>query len=186
MTDSPRFTRILAEGIDELGGVRHVLLSHRDDVADADRWADRYGADVWIHTADADAAPYATGLFEGDEIVEVAPGVVTVPAPATPRGRSCSTSTISGCSPATPCTGTTVGASSTCSQGRCSIRGRRWPTRWTGWLRCGWNGCSPDTETGHNVGADLYAEQMARLGPAMREVGRDGWSDRPDSAYDWY
>lgn len=46
MTDSPRFTRGLAERIDDIGGVRHVLLSHRDDVADADRWAERYGADV--------------------------------------------------------------------------------------------------------------------------------------------
>ena len=29
MTDSPRFTRGLAELVDDLGGVRHVLLSHR-------------------------------------------------------------------------------------------------------------------------------------------------------------
>lgn len=51
MFDSPRFTRPLAEAVDALGGVAHVLLSHRDDVADADR----YGARVWIHEADADA-----------------------------------------------------------------------------------------------------------------------------------
>ena len=57
MVDSPRFNRALAESVDALGGIGHVLLSHRDDVADADRWADRYGARVWIGEADADAAP---------------------------------------------------------------------------------------------------------------------------------
>ena len=38
----------------------------------------------------------------------------------------------------------------------------------------------------HNVGAARYSEQMARLGPAMRDIGRAGWSDRPDDAYDWF
>ena len=37
MVDSPRFNPALAEGVDSLGGVAHVLLSHRDDVADAER-----------------------------------------------------------------------------------------------------------------------------------------------------
>ena len=54
--------------------MRHVLLSHRDDVADADRWADRYGADVWIHAADADAAPYATNVFEATRSSRSHPG----------------------------------------------------------------------------------------------------------------
>lgn len=35
MFDSPRFTRPLAEAVDALGGIAHVLLSHRDDVADS-------------------------------------------------------------------------------------------------------------------------------------------------------
>ena len=54
-----------------------MLLTHRDDVADADRWADRYGADVWIHEADADAAPYATVIL-GDEPAAISPGVTAV------------------------------------------------------------------------------------------------------------
>ena len=61
MIDSPRFSRPLAAHVDKLGGVAHVLLTHRDDVADAARWAERYGARVWIGDADSDAAPYATG-----------------------------------------------------------------------------------------------------------------------------
>ena len=38
----------------------------------------------------------------------------------------------------------------------------------------------------HNVGADVYAEQMIRLGSAMRQTGRAAWARRPNTAYGWY
>ena len=74
MVDSPRFGRRLADSVDGLGGVAHVLLSHCDDVADADRWAERYEARVWIGDADSDAAPYATDVTAGDGVTVVSPG----------------------------------------------------------------------------------------------------------------
>jgi glyoxylase-like metal-dependent hydrolase (beta-lactamase superfamily II) len=86
MVDAPRFTRALTGPLDALGGVAHVLLTHRDDVADAPRWADRYGARVWIHEADASAAPEATDLLRGRDPVTVAPGVVAIPVPGHTRG----------------------------------------------------------------------------------------------------
>jgi glyoxylase-like metal-dependent hydrolase (beta-lactamase superfamily II)/ferredoxin len=86
LVDSPRYTRRLVDRIAALGGVAHVLLTHRDDVADADRYAERFGAKVWIHEADADAAPYATEIMRGDDIVAVAPGVRAIPVPGHTRG----------------------------------------------------------------------------------------------------
>lgn len=86
MVDAPRFTRSLTGPIDALGGVAHVLLTHRDDVADAPRWAERYRARMWIHEADRAAAPTATDLFHGEAPVVVAPGVVAVPVPGHTRG----------------------------------------------------------------------------------------------------
>jgi len=86
MVDAPRFTRALTAPLDVLGGVAHVLLTHRDDVADAPRWAERYGARVWIHEADRSAAPGASDLLRGEEPVFVAPGVVAVPVPGHTRG----------------------------------------------------------------------------------------------------
>ena len=44
MFDAPRWTREVAEPIEALGGLAHILLSHRDDVAGADRYAERFGA----------------------------------------------------------------------------------------------------------------------------------------------
>jgi len=86
MVDAPRWTRQLVEPIEELGGIDVVLLTHRDDVADADRYADHFGADVWIHEADRDAAPYATSLVTGTDPVDVGSGVVGFPVPGHTRG----------------------------------------------------------------------------------------------------
>ena len=86
MIDGPRFTRALKGPLDALGGVAHVLLTHRDDVADAPRWAERYGARVWIHEADRSAAPRATDLLRGQDEATIAPGVVAVPVPGHTRG----------------------------------------------------------------------------------------------------
>jgi glyoxylase-like metal-dependent hydrolase (beta-lactamase superfamily II)/ferredoxin len=86
MVDSPRYTRSLTGPVDDAGGIAHVLLTHRDDVADADRWAERYGARVWIHEDDRQAAPTATDLLRGGEPTTVAPGVVAVPVPGHTRG----------------------------------------------------------------------------------------------------
>ena len=86
LVDAPRWTRQLLDPISRLGGVDHVLLTHRDDVADADRYADHFGARVWIHADDASAAPYADELVTGTEPRELTPGVVAFPVPGHTRG----------------------------------------------------------------------------------------------------
>jgi len=86
LVDSPRYTRRLVDRLVEFGGVSHVLLTHRDDVADAARYAERFAARVWIHETDADAAPFATDLVRGADVVQVAPGVRAIPSPGHTRG----------------------------------------------------------------------------------------------------
>ncbi|MFW2334595.1 MBL fold metallo-hydrolase [Ilumatobacter sp.] len=86
MIDAPRWTRRLIEPTERLGGIDAVLLTHRDDVADAERYASHFGAEVWIHADDRDAAPYATDLIEGDEPDELVPGVVAFPVPGHTKG----------------------------------------------------------------------------------------------------
>ncbi len=86
LVDSPRFTAALVEPLAAMGGVAHVLLTHRDDVADARRWADRFGARVWIHADDARAAPFATDVIAGADDVRVQPGLVAVPVPGHTKG----------------------------------------------------------------------------------------------------
>jgi glyoxylase-like metal-dependent hydrolase (beta-lactamase superfamily II) len=86
LVDSPRFATELVSWIEGAGGVAHILLSHRDDVADADKYAKRFGARVWIHRHDSSAAPYATDLLEGESARTIAPGVTAIPVPGHTRG----------------------------------------------------------------------------------------------------
>ncbi|HEX9683936.1 MAG TPA: MBL fold metallo-hydrolase [Acidimicrobiales bacterium] len=86
MVDAPRWTRDVYEPVAELGGISDVLLTHRDDVADAERYAERFGARVWIHADDAAAVPFATDVVDGIEAVAIRPDVMAFPVPGHTKG----------------------------------------------------------------------------------------------------
>jgi len=86
LVDSPRFVGPLVKRFESLGGVRDILLTHADDVADADRYAAHFGARVWIHEADSHAAPYATSLLRGQEPSTPREGLVALSVPGHTRG----------------------------------------------------------------------------------------------------
>jgi glyoxylase-like metal-dependent hydrolase (beta-lactamase superfamily II) len=86
LVDSPRFTEALAGPIASMGGIAHMVLTHRDDVADAARWAERFGARTWIHHDDRSAAPAATDLIEGLGDTAISPGLVAIPVPGHTKG----------------------------------------------------------------------------------------------------
>ena len=84
LIDSPRFAGELRSFFADAGGVSDILLSHRDDVADADKYAQAFGARVWIHRHDARAAPYATDKFS--ELMEIRKSLLAIPVPGHTRG----------------------------------------------------------------------------------------------------
>lgn len=49
MVDTPRWNSGLAARYEALGPVTDVLLTHRDHAAHGRRYADRFGARLWIH-----------------------------------------------------------------------------------------------------------------------------------------
>ena len=185
MVDSPRYLRGLAERIDDLGGIRHVLLSHRDDVADADRWAERYGAEVWIHAADADAAPYATVILDGHEPTPVASGTVAIPTPGHTEG-----SVVFHVDDRWLFTGDTLHWNQ--RRGELDVTPEQTFYSWNVLadsmdrlceLRTDW--VFPGHGMWRHIGAQRYASQMSRLGAEMRRAGRPGWAQLPDAAFNW-
>ncbi|NUS84352.1 MAG: MBL fold metallo-hydrolase [Streptomyces sp.] len=86
MVDTPRWSETLAGRYEALGPVTDVLLTHRDHAAHGRRWADRFGARLWIHEGDLAAAPDADRVLRGVEPVEVAEGVVAHPLPGHTEG----------------------------------------------------------------------------------------------------
>ncbi|WP_328535153.1 MBL fold metallo-hydrolase [Streptomyces sp. NBC_00344] len=86
LVDTPRWTSAIAASYERLGGISHILLTHRDHTAHARRFAEHFGARVWIHEGDEDAAPYADMVVRGTEPAEVLPGVMLRPVPGHTRG----------------------------------------------------------------------------------------------------
>lgn len=86
LVDAPHWERTLVDAFEARGGLAAVLLSHRDDIADAQRYAEHFGAEVWIHEWDRDAAPFADRLVTGTEPVEIHDGVIAFPMPGHTKG----------------------------------------------------------------------------------------------------
>jgi len=86
LIDGPRFTRELVEPIAARGGLSDVLLTHRDDIGDAARYAAQFGARVWIHHDDRSAAPFATDFITGIEFTPLREDLLALPVPGHTRG----------------------------------------------------------------------------------------------------
>jgi glyoxylase-like metal-dependent hydrolase (beta-lactamase superfamily II) len=86
LIDSPRYVSILVRKFEDLGGIADILLTHRDDVADADRYARHFRARVWVHEDDRSAAPYATNLLRGSEAIRIRERLLAIPVPGHTRG----------------------------------------------------------------------------------------------------
>jgi glyoxylase-like metal-dependent hydrolase (beta-lactamase superfamily II)/ferredoxin len=86
LIDSPKFVAPLVRRLEALGGVGHIFLTHRDDVADAERYAARFRARRVIHRAELSSQPGAEVVLDGDEPRELAPGFVAIPTPGHTRG----------------------------------------------------------------------------------------------------
>lgn len=54
LVDSPRYTEVLARNIEKLGGAKYMFLTHKDDVADHDKWSKRFGCERILHSGDVE------------------------------------------------------------------------------------------------------------------------------------
>lgn len=86
MVDTPRYAEPLAARYEALGPVTDVLLTHRDHAAHGRAYAERFGARLWIHEGDLEAAPDADRVLRGVDPVEIVPGVTAHPFPGHTRG----------------------------------------------------------------------------------------------------
>src|SRR6185295_2215257 len=82
LIDSPRFAAPPVRRLSEVGGVRRMFLTHRDDVADHARFHQRFGCDRIIHRGDA--VIDAEVLLDGD--TELGPGLQVIHVPGHTRG----------------------------------------------------------------------------------------------------
>ena len=79
LIDSPKFLGPLVKRLEALGGVAKIFVTHRDDVADAARFARHFGARRIINRRELSSQPGAEFVIEGDEPIEMPGGFVIIP-----------------------------------------------------------------------------------------------------------
>ena len=89
LIDSPKFLPHLVDRFAQLGGIAHIFLTHRDDVAEAEKYAARFFSSRIIHRKELASQPDAEMVIEGFEPVELAPGFLAIPTPGHTRGHMC-------------------------------------------------------------------------------------------------
>jgi glyoxylase-like metal-dependent hydrolase (beta-lactamase superfamily II)/ferredoxin len=86
LIDSPKFVTPLVQRLEALGGIAHIFLTHRDEVADAERYAKHFGARRIIHHDELSSQPGAELVLDGEGPWELAPGFLAIPTPGHTKG----------------------------------------------------------------------------------------------------
>jgi glyoxylase-like metal-dependent hydrolase (beta-lactamase superfamily II)/ferredoxin len=87
LVDSPRAAGPLLRRLEERGGVAVMFLSHRDDVADHERFRKRFDCERVMHRDDG--LPGLERYLEGDAPVPLAEDLLAVPTPGHTPGSAC-------------------------------------------------------------------------------------------------
>ena len=69
-----------------LGGIAHIFLTHRDDVADAERYAEHFKSRRIIHRDESSSQPGAEVILDGEGPWELALGFLAIPTPGRTKG----------------------------------------------------------------------------------------------------
>ena len=65
LIDSPKYLPFLSERFETMGGIKYIFLTHRDDVADAQKYAQHFSASRIIHRDELSAQPDAEIIIDG-------------------------------------------------------------------------------------------------------------------------
>jgi glyoxylase-like metal-dependent hydrolase (beta-lactamase superfamily II)/ferredoxin len=88
LVDSPRFAAPLVRELERLGGVATLFLTHRDDVADHARFAERFGCRRYLRADDEGARHGVEEAWTGDGALEIDADLTAIPTPGHTRGHA--------------------------------------------------------------------------------------------------
>lgn len=89
LVDSPRFTPPLVKRIEQLGGVRYLYLTHRDDVADHAKFHQHFGCDRILHKNEISRDTQDVEIqLSGLDPVQLEPDLLIIPVPGHTKGHT--------------------------------------------------------------------------------------------------
>src|SRR5262245_60149325 len=86
LIDSPKFVAPLVQRLEALGGITQIFLTHRDDVADAERFAGHFQSRRIIHRDEWSSQPGAEEVLEGSGPWALGPDFLSTSTPCHTRG----------------------------------------------------------------------------------------------------
>jgi glyoxylase-like metal-dependent hydrolase (beta-lactamase superfamily II)/ferredoxin len=89
LIDSPRFAPPLVKRLEEMGGVRYMYLTHRDDIADHQKFHNHFQCDRLLHAEDITSDTQGVEKkLTGSEPIQFEPDVLIIPVPGHSRGHT--------------------------------------------------------------------------------------------------
>lgn len=89
LVDSPRFTPPLVKRLEEMGGVDYLYLTHRDDVADHQKYHDHFGALRILHADEISSGTRNVEIqLTNFEPNQLAPDLLIIPVPGHTKGHT--------------------------------------------------------------------------------------------------
>jgi glyoxylase-like metal-dependent hydrolase (beta-lactamase superfamily II)/ferredoxin len=88
LIDSPRFATQLVKRIATMGGVRQMFLTHRDDIADHQLFAEKFGCERIMHTSDGARKIGIERVIQGESDVRLDDELLAIPTPGHTRGHT--------------------------------------------------------------------------------------------------
>jgi len=89
LVDSPRFAPPLVQQLEKLGGIRYLYLTHRDDVADHQRFHQHFGCDRILHKDEINHSTQAVEIqLSGVEPFQLDADLLIIPVPGHTKGHT--------------------------------------------------------------------------------------------------
>ncbi len=89
LVDSPRFAAPLAKNIASMGGAARMLLTHQDDVADHEKFHERFGCERVLHRDDVRSGTATVELKpSGSDPIALADDLLMIPTPGHTKGHA--------------------------------------------------------------------------------------------------
>jgi len=86
LVDSPRFTRHLVKRFHQMGGIRRMLLTHRDDIADHGLYRREFGCERIMHRDDGAERLGVERVLQGLDEHQLDADILAIPTPGHTRG----------------------------------------------------------------------------------------------------
>jgi glyoxylase-like metal-dependent hydrolase (beta-lactamase superfamily II)/ferredoxin len=89
LVDSPRFAAPLVRRLEELGGIQYLYLTHRDDVADHQKFRDHFGCQRILHVDDVTVGTRSVEIQpSGSDPLQLTADLLILPVPGHTRGHT--------------------------------------------------------------------------------------------------